>query len=175
MQQPSFLQTRDGICVVATANLVTADEIQALAKKIISRGFEPLIGPHILAGDGRFSGTDAERQADLQRALNHTTAKAILCARGGYGTTRIIDEVSWDLFEKNPKRVIGFSDVTALLSQVNNLGIEGIHGPMGCHLIDPQRDPSGQILLETLTGNLPGYSLPSHTFNRPGQVTAPLV
>jgi muramoyltetrapeptide carboxypeptidase len=77
-----------------------------------------------------FSGTDAERLADFQHGLDDPSIKAILCARGGYGCVRIVEELNWTAFQKNPKWIIGFSDVTVFHQKINQLGVESIHGIM---------------------------------------------
>lgn len=83
----------------------------------------------ILARHGYLAGVDAERTAALAEAMLDPSVDAILCARGGYGATRILDALPWDAFAAAPKRLVGFSDITALHLVAQERGLESIHGP----------------------------------------------
>lgn len=83
----------------------------------------------VLARDGYLAGTDAARTAVLAEAMTDPTIDAIVCARGGYGATRILDALPWDAFAAAPKRLVGFSDITALHLVAQARGLETIHGP----------------------------------------------
>lgn len=104
------------------------------ADTLQSWGLDVKYGKNLFKGDRQFAGTDEERRADFQSALNSKSA-AILFARGGYGTVRIIDRIDWKRFQKNPKWLIGFSDITAIHSHSNKIvEVETLHAPMGLTL-----------------------------------------
>src|SRR6476661_8556195 len=113
---PPYLKEGDTILIIATARKTTAAELEPVVKKINSWGLKAEFGKNLFSEENQFSGSDDERREDLQWALDHPTARAIIIARGGYGTLRIIDSVNFDLFAKTPKWLIGFSDVTVLHS-----------------------------------------------------------
>jgi len=101
-------------------------------------GMVPILMPNALGKHGAFSGTDAERRADFVAALEHPTARAIHCLRGGYGLTRILDQLPLELLQGFPKYLIGFSDITAglLAWQALGFGHLAVHAPMAGHLTD---------------------------------------
>lgn len=124
-----------------------------------------------------FSGTDDERLYDLQQMLDDDSVNAILCGRGGYGTSRIIDAVSWKKFKKNPKWVIGFSDITVLHSFLfTKLKTASLHAPMAAAFNDDGwKNDYIQSLHKALTGKRLDYACEPHPFNRVGTVTGVLV
>jgi muramoyltetrapeptide carboxypeptidase len=129
--KPPFLKAGDTIMIVAPAGFVPdTTEIDpgiALAK---SWGLNVIVGKNAFKQHNHFAGTDEERKSDLQLALNDRKVKAIWCSRGGYGTVRIIDQIDFSEFQNKPKWVVGFSDITTLLSTIHNLGIATIHATM---------------------------------------------
>jgi muramoyltetrapeptide carboxypeptidase len=128
---PSSLKNGDVVTLVATARKVSPEDIMPAVSFLESKGFKVILSKNLFKEYNQFSGTDKQRTQDLQNALNNTNIKAIFIARGGYGTARIIDELDYTQFKKQPKWIIGFSDVTALLLDVyEKTKIETIHGPM---------------------------------------------
>src|SRR5688500_16869860 len=109
---PPYLKEGDTILIIATARKTSQAELETVVNKIRSWGLRVEFGKNIFFAENQFSGSDAQRAEDLQWALDHPGAKAIINARGGYGTLRIIDRVDFSGFLKNPKWMIGFSDVT---------------------------------------------------------------
>src|SRR5690606_21943446 len=105
-------------------------EIQRARDLMKSWGLVTVLGKHIYADNFHFAGTDQQRCEDLQNAMDDPTISAIWCARGGYGTVRILDMLDYTKFEKKPKWVIGYSDITALHSQLHNKGFESMHAMM---------------------------------------------
>ena len=174
MQVPSFLSVGDTICLVAPAGIVTPKEMQACQLYLEEAGFKVETGEFLLYTSGRFSGTDEQRLYDLQWALDHPFAKAVLCARGGYGLSRIIDKLDWRLFKLKPKWVIGYSDITLLLSSLFKLNIHAIHGPMGKSMGNADEQGSVQLLFNTLSGIPYGYSFEAHPLNIPGNASGRL-
>ena len=130
-KRPELLKKGDKIGIVATARKISIGELSATIKLLVSWGLVPVIGKSIGAEENQFAGSDKERAKDLQSFLDNKDIKAVFCARGGYGTVRIIDMLDFSLFVQNPKWIIGYSDPTVLLSHIYfNYNIETIHGIM---------------------------------------------
>ncbi|KIO76973.1 peptidase S66 [Pedobacter lusitanus] len=128
---PPYLKAGDVIGITSPAGFITPENIQPAVQLMESWGFKIMIGSAIGKRDFTFGGTDEERRKDLQEMLDNPSIKAIMCARGGYGIVRIIDQLNFDEFVKHPKWLIGFSDVTVLHCHINqNFGIATIHSKM---------------------------------------------
>ncbi|MBK43508.1 MAG: LD-carboxypeptidase [Flavobacteriaceae bacterium] len=129
---PTKLKKGDTIAIVAPAGILDSSlgYIKKASELIKSWGLNSVLGPNLFSKHNHFAGTDKERLKDLQWALNSHEFKAIWCARGGYGTLRVVDNLNFELFNKYPKWLIGYSDVTVLHSKLHNIGIETIHGMM---------------------------------------------
>ncbi len=140
-------------------------------------GLVVFFGNHMLAQDHTFAGTDKERLEDLQKALDNPSIKAIWCARGGYGTVRIIDDLNFTKFLENPKWIIGYSDITVLHNKVHQLGYQTIHGqmPFTLELDNPIQKPSIVSLQYALFGKKLFYKLPSSEYSRTGESRGQLV
>lgn len=152
--RPSYLKPNDLISIVSTARKLTPDEVQVACTILESWGLKVKLGRHLFESDRQFAGTDQQRCQDLQEAFDDAEVKAVLCARGGYGTSRFIDDMNFDAFRRNPKWIAGFSDVTVLSSHLLNvLGCESIHSPMAFNLqnTDPR---STEALRQALFGEL---------------------
>src|SRR6202008_1496836 len=135
MLSPSYLTKGDKIAIVATARQVSREELKPGIEILKQWGLEPVLGKNLFNACDQFSGTDAERAEDLQQALNDPSVKAVINARGGYGTVRVIDKIDFSAFVKHPKWVIGYSDVTVLHQHINqNFGIETLHSTMAFSL-----------------------------------------
>jgi muramoyltetrapeptide carboxypeptidase len=144
----------------------------------MSWGYSVKIGSSV-GGDSctYFSGTDAERLADLQLALDDVNVKAILCGRGGYGTGRIIEKIDFSAFVQSPKWLIGFSDITVLHSHIfSNFGISTLHAPMAGAFNDGGAEREYVLSLkQALEGITSAYPGPDHPFNKLGTATGQLV
>jgi muramoyltetrapeptide carboxypeptidase len=124
----------------------------------------------------RFGGTDAERLEDFQALIDDETIQAIIFAKGGYGTMRIIDEVKWDKFRKKPKWLIGYSDLTVVHMHVHsNLNICTIHGNMSNGFNGDPNHPSAASLNDVLFGNKIQYNIKGFALNRPGTTQGKVV
>ena len=146
-KSPPYLKPGDKVAVVNPAKRLQSPIEEGL-KRLRDWGLEPILGKYVREEYKLFAGKDAQRREDLQWALDALDIKAILMARGGYGTTRILDELLFSGLRKNPKWVCGFSDITPLLCKLNNLGIASVHGPMLASLgRDDASDKSLQSLL----------------------------
>jgi len=172
---PPYLNTDSKIRIISPAGAIDASYI-AGAKHLLSRwGFCVEEGKFARGKFGRFSGTEKERISDLQDALNDSEIRAIICSRGGYGLAQIIDKIDFTEFLKNPKWVIGFSDITVLHNALSNCGIASIHGFMAKDLAGlPETAKSVVRLREILTGNLPEYKIKPHPLNRAGKAEGKL-
>jgi muramoyltetrapeptide carboxypeptidase len=133
-----------------------------------------VLGQNLFKENNQFSGTIEQRTADLQNMINDVEIKAILCARGGYGTVQIIDEIDFSSFKKNPKWIIGYSDVTVLHSHLNNLGIASFHATMPISF-ENNSNESLQSLKNSLLGKSNKIECKSHVLNRLGKVNAEIV
>ena len=128
--KPAHLKANDRVAVVATARRVTPLDLKKGIKILEDWGLEVVPGPHLYDREGYLAGGDDQRLLDLQTMMDDPSIKAIFCARGGYGTSRIIDQLDFEKFLRHPKWIIGFSDVTALHLRLQQLKIQSIHGIM---------------------------------------------
>lgn len=142
----------------------------------MEEGFDVVIGKHVFDRQFQYAGTDLHRRTDLQEALNDPLTKAIVCARGGYGTVRIIEKLDFSVLLKYPKWLVGFSDITILHSVLNKLGIASIHGSMpGFFLENRKITRSFLNLIELLSTGRSRFELAGHELNRKGQGSGELV
>jgi len=128
--QPPFLQSGDTIGIVSTARWVSPEQLAPAISLFESWGLRVKVAPNVGTKQFQLAGTDAERLADLQAMLNDEELKAIIVSRGGYGTVRLIDGLDWTFFDKKPKWIAGYSDITVLLNRLTNEGIACIHSTM---------------------------------------------
>ena len=140
-------------------------------------GFTTKVGNSIGRQYHYFSGTDEERLEDLQQMLDDDSVKAILCARGGYGLSRIIDAIDFKRFKQNPKWIIGFSDITILHSHIyRNYYISTIHAPMANAFNENgYQNEFVRSLRSVLEGKKIKYQVQPHAFNRKGEAVGELV
>jgi muramoyltetrapeptide carboxypeptidase len=166
---PQALKKGDKIAIVSPAGIINPDYIIGASNRLREWGLEAIIGKNAQNVYGRFAGTCEERIADLQWAMDNSEIKAILCSRGGYGTVQIIDKINFSSFKKNPKWLIGFSDITILHAALSEMGIPSIHGIMAKHLTESNPNSiSVQSLHDILFGNKPTYKIAPHQLNRKG-------
>lgn len=129
--RPAYLTPGSRVHLLSTARWVTEEMVSAAVAVIEENGLHAILSKEIYARHYQLAGTDAQRAAALQDAIDSTEGEAILCLRGGYGSQRMMDLVDWTTFVRSPKWLMGFSDVTALHSHVNNhLGICSLHCAM---------------------------------------------
>lgn len=131
MQLPSPLSAGARVALVAPAGPLRGEqELQAAIVHATSLGWEPVVAPHALSRHGYLAGTDAERAADLNAALRDDAVDGIWCLRGGYGAMRILDALDYDAMRRNPRPLLGYSDITALHCAVNvRAGVVSYHAP----------------------------------------------
>ena len=175
MIRPPYLQSGDKIAIVSTARKISSEELQPFLKLIKNWDLVAVLGTTIDAEDHQYAGDDELRAKDFQNALNNPEIKASWCARGGYGTVRIIGALDFSEFLKTPKWIIGYSDVTVLHSHIHNLGIETLHANMAMEM-DIKTTETRNSPFEVLFGNDYKVSYNSnHSFNKLGTVTGKLV
>ncbi len=176
MLTPAKLNQGDKIAIIATARKISFDEINSAVELIHKWGFICVFGKNLFKEYHQFSGTDAERTEDLQWALNDNDIKAILCARGGYGTVKIIDNIDFSRFIQNPKWIIGYSDITVLHSHIQkNFNIESIHAIMPINFPKEGNENNAIITLKkVLNGDLLSYRISTHSLNRKGEAEGEL-
>ena len=162
MKFPPPLKKGDKIGIVSTARKISQEDLQPCFNDLRRWGLEPVTGRHLFKTDHQYAGTDAQRAEDLQAMIDNPDIKGILCARGGYGTLRIIDQIDLKPLKKRPKWIAGFSDVTTLTMACYNEGIATIHGPMGISWNGKTGDEqSRDYLRQIFFGQTPSYTAPS--------------
>jgi len=171
---PPYLQKGDKVAIVCTARKFSIEEAQPAVALLESWGLQVVLGQTIGLDNFQLGGTDAERIADFNAQLKDPEIKAIWCARGGYGTVRIIDSIDFSSFAQQPKWMVGFSDVTTLHSHVHNLGIATIHGIMAFS-VPLAKEESKTSLYKALFGLPLSYSISAAVGNRNGKATAEIV
>ncbi|MBQ0734891.1 S66 peptidase family protein [Aquimarina celericrescens] len=174
MFTPDFVKAGDKIAIVSTARKVDFKEIGEAIHLLELWGLKVVKGSTIGIKKKQFAGSDKERRDDFQRMLEDDEIKAIWCARGGYGTVRIIDDIDFSRFQKKPKWIIGYSDITVLHSHIHNFEIKTIHAPMP---IDIHKGTKSSIdsLKEVIFGNKIEYTIPASKKNILGSCTGQLV
>jgi muramoyltetrapeptide carboxypeptidase len=178
MNFPPYLKKGDTIGIVAPAGYMPIEKMQACIETLDHWGYNVELGPTTHShSTNYFSGTDEERLADLQQMLDSKKISAILCARGGYGISRIIDRLDFKKFRKNPKWVIGFSDITVLHSHLYaNYKIASFHAPMAAAFNDGEADnPYILSIRDALEGRKATYECNGGPFNKSGVAEGQLV
>ena len=181
-ETPPYLKQGDTVGITSPAGYITLDQIQPSVLQMQSWGFYVKIGSTIGKRDFTYGGTDEERLKDFQQMLDDPNLKAIMCARGGYGLVRIIDQLDFSQFIRHPKWIIGFSDITVLHCHLaKNLRISSIHSKM-CNSFPDDWTKADPIQIETilsiknaLIGEQMGYTAAYNMNNRLGKVEGILV
>ncbi|WP_246439849.1 S66 peptidase family protein [Rhabdobacter roseus] len=175
-QLPSFLQPGDTVGVLAPASRLDYEEVLP-GLRVLREQWQLQVqeGTTLRLAHHQFAGTDEERFQDLQAMLDDPSIKAILAARGGYGCSRLLDRLDFTEFRKNPKWVVGFSDLTALMAHLHGMGFASLHASM----VKLFTKAGGELALESLRKMLFGeqvaYEVSTHPFNRLGSAEAELV
>jgi len=168
---PPYLKKGDTIGITCPASYLTAVNAEKCIETLHQWGFEVMVGKTLGSkSKNYFSASDEDRANELQAMLDDKNIKAIIFGRGGYGMGRIIDKLNFSKFKKNPKWIIGFSDITLLHCHLySNHKISSIHGPMA---IGFNKEKSNAESIESLhkiiIGSKSNYSCKSHKNNRTG-------
>lgn len=169
------LKKGDKIALISTARKISEAEITPAIQTLNSWGLEVVLGKNLFAIEHQFAGTIAQRTSDLQVALDNPEIKAIICARGGYGTVQLIDKIDFSNFIENPKWIIGYSDVTMLHNHIHqNFGIPTLHATMPINF-PTNTTESLHSLKDALFGKELTYSCAYHPLNQLGRAEGVLV
>lgn len=174
MIAPKPLSKESKIAIAATARFITESDIEYSLQYLRDNGFEPVYDERLFAVSGQFAGDDDFRANVLQSYLDSPDIDAILCARGGYGTIRIIDKLKFDKFINKPKWIIGYSDVTVLHAKMQSLGFESIHASMPINFRD-NTDAALTSLINALTSQDLYYEIKNSPLNIQGEAEAEIV
>lgn len=169
------LKKGDKVHILSTARKINTAEIAPFVALLNGWGLEVSIGQSIGAEHHQFAGKDALRTADLQTAINDTKIKAIFCARGGYGTIRVVDNIDFTALKKHPKWLCGFSDITILHNEIHNLGLPSIHTFMAStfDIATPEAIVSLENALFQKQKN--SYKTDPYLLNKTGTATAEII
>ncbi|MEC5164592.1 muramoyltetrapeptide carboxypeptidase [Flavobacterium sp. PL11] len=174
MITPPYLKKGDTVAIVATARKNLDDNLKPAVDLLKSWGLNVIIGSTIGLDNNQLAGTDEQRAADFQQQMDNPNVKMIWCVKGGYGTVRIIDLLDFTKFKKNPKWLVGFSDVTALHNHLNTMGYKSIHGIMPVTVARATLQ-AVETMRTALFGEKLKYEVQPFKMNRTGKATGALV
>lgn len=165
------------IRIVSPAGKIEEKHVMPAVNWLEKQGYNVKLGEHVFAQYYQFAGTDEQRAADVQEALDDPDCNAIICSRGGYGTVRIIDRLDFTNFLNNPKWLVGFSDITILHLRLHNLEVPTIHGVMPRYFFDEEGTPREDLtsMMTLIKGEGITYNVESTEFDRKGKAKAQLV
>jgi muramoyltetrapeptide carboxypeptidase len=166
---PPYLNPGDCIGLALPAKMIGPEYVENANAIIQKLGFRTTLSSNIHAGKTYLAGNDKERIAGFQQLLDNSELKAILCMRGGYGSARIIDQIDFASFMKNPKWIIGYSDITVFHAHLCNLGFESLHATMPLDFAKSVAiSKPVEKLFDVLTGQKLSYKLNEHPANKTG-------
>jgi muramoyltetrapeptide carboxypeptidase len=176
MKIPPYLKKGDTIGITCPAGYMAAEKAQTCISTLQKWGYHVMVGKTLgSSSTSYFSGTDEDRRNELQAMLDDNSINAILCGRGGYGVGRIIDQLDFTKFKKNPKWLIGFSDITVLHNHLHNkIKIASLHAPMAAAFNDGENEFI-LSLKNALVGKKAKYKIATHPFNKIGKTQGILV
>lgn len=174
MISPPHLVPGDTIALVSPAKAIEVAYIDFAKDYLEKQGFNVLVGSHASNEYRYFSGTDEERASDVQWAIDHPDVKAIICNRGGYGAIRLFDLVNWANLLREPKWILGFSDITNFHCLGLKLGIESAHTSMPLNFRENTPE-SLQSILNVLQGQPNEYCWQANAANKPGTAAGNVV
>jgi muramoyltetrapeptide carboxypeptidase len=171
---PPFLKAGDTVVLVCTARKFFPEDAKPAIDLLESWGLNVKLGTTIGLDNFQLGGTDSERATDFQAQLDDANVKAIWCARGGYGTVRIIDSLDFTNFKQHPKWIMGFSDVTVLHSQLNVERVASLHSIMP-FTVPTAPEEVKDTLRKALFGETISYTIPSKSYDVNGTASGELV
>ncbi|MFC2129521.1 LD-carboxypeptidase [Bacteroidota bacterium] len=176
MITPPYLQAGDTIGIIAPARSISEAEVAAFVGFMEEAGYKVRLGVHLYGKLDQYSGTVEERLQDLHHMISDDEVKAVFAARGGYGSAQLLPRLNQELMAKNPKWLIGFSDMTAIHAVLNRQ-MESMHAvmPYSLAMEKPQDEESFASLLAALRGDAFEYSLDDHHLNYAGEASGVLV
>lgn len=173
MKIPPTLKKGDTVAIAATARKTSKEILEPSVQILKNWGLKVVFAPNLFKAENQFAGSDKDRVAGFQWALDNKEVKAIILACGGYGGLRIIDDLSFRYFIKNPKWIVGYSDTTVIQSHVSNLGIASVHGTMAFQFM--KHEQATESLRKVLFGEQQEYEAEFHKLNRIGEAKAEIV
>ena len=172
---PQFLKRGDRAVIVSPSGKVGRHIVNEGKKRLESWGLDVTVSAHACGGYATFSGTQEQRLADLQQALDADDVRLIFCSRGGYGAQHLVGRLDFTRFHASPKWVVGFSDITALHQCLQHDGFASLHAPMLKHLVEePVGDECSKALHDILFGTAFdgngqfSYTCEANSLNRTG-------
>ncbi|MDB5235159.1 MAG: LD-carboxypeptidase [Hymenobacter sp.] len=175
VQFPPALQRGQRVALVSPARKISAAELAPAIQTLQDWGLEVVLGESIAGDHHQFAGDDTLRRRDFQQQLDDPSIRAILCARGGYGTARIVDGLDFFRFTAHPKWIAGFSDITVLNSHLLAMNHASIHGVMPVLFHQEGGEMALESLRRALFGEVPlPIEAPAHSLNRSGMATGEL-
>lgn len=180
MQQAPYLQEGDSVTILSTARKISREDLQASIDLLTRWGLKVTLADNLQKEQEhhQFAGTVAQRTASLQKALDDPNCKAIICARGGYGTIQLIDALDFTQFKQQPKWIVGYSDVTVLHNHINrNFDLESLHATMPVNFPASGSDEATESLRKALFGEevIHTFELETESKLTTTALTAPLV
>lgn len=176
MIYPPKLRAADKVGIVAPARKVTPGQLGAALKTLQGWGLKPLLARNIFSSKHPYlAGSDEERREDFQSMIDDWEIKAIFCARGGYGSTRILEDIDFSSLNKSPKWIIGFSDITAFHLRLASLGIASIHGTMPIFFDQPEAKESVESIRKILFNGAAEIAFTREECNRSGIATGEVI
>ena len=172
---PPYLQPGDEVAILSPASFPPTENWKQGVEVLENWGLRVRMAPNYMSRHFGLGGTDAERLSDLQQMLDDPSIKAIFPIRGGYGSSRLLDSLDFSGFKTHPKWIVGFSDITALLCEVDRLGFASIHGPMPHNFCQKGGEAALQNLHTLLFEGSTSVSAPSHPLNRLGEASAEII
>ncbi len=163
------------IGIVAPARKISLIEIEPAIKILKGWGINIFLGENLFSEANQFSGTDQERIADFQAMIDNPEIDAIVCARGGYGTSRIVDKIDFSPLNNRFKWIVGYSDITVLHNALANINLPSLHATMPINFPKNDSDSLNYLKQLLLNGEFPYYHFESHELNRQGHAEAPIV
>lgn len=173
--RPPHIKPGDKVVILSTARFAGHDDVAPAAALLESWGLQVVLGKTIGLQQNQYAGTDEERLEDFQSALDDPLVRAIICARGGYGTVRILDRIDWTGMLSHPKWVTGFSDMTYLHIHINqSLGIQSLHSTVPA-LFHRNSSAAIESFREQLFGLASPFEWQGHNLDRQGNANGSLI
>ncbi len=170
---PPYLKKGDAVAIIATARKISRQEIEPAIALLNEQGLQVVLGKNLFETDNQYAGTDVQRAEDLQWALSNKEIKAIIIARGGYGTVRLLENIDFVEFKKKPKWLVGYSDVTVLHSTIHNLGVATLHATMPINFF--KNEEATQSLINCLFGKETNIAVTPSALNKKGNAKGQLI
>ena len=173
---PPSLLPGNRIRIVSPAGKVQKDKVLPGIELLMDQGYEEIVGEHVFDKHFQYAGTDQQRIADFQEAINDKEAKVIVCARGGYGSVRIASKIDFTPLLNNPKWLVGFSDITVFHAVLHKMKVASIHGVMPAFFFDKKKPAKSFFsLMELLSSGKSHIETAGHPLNRKGVCSGELV